>query len=322
MMRKNLPILINAILVLSLAILACGGVTITVNESGTATPAPQIIPSEGSTPSQNSISTEVPAPSTGTNYDLYAEFPKNKPISFLVLHKSGEKLGSVQNMYSAYPSSVVSVLAGGETVTIFADRDSGLPQSAVFGDTVVFYSNYTDTTVDLQLVHADGSRESLRVKRDTQILQQISAISFPTLGSMGMPVPVSFHPQAADIFVGSLKAALYVKSAGACFIGVSAAVASGGIAIPALIPLADDCRSFILDTAISVGKLANLNVANLEKVNTSLDFLGCTTIIKEDCLDTTVDIMDKTLELAKNKELHVPIVYAPAPGTPKPGKYP
>jgi len=301
-MIKNKILFVNTILVLSLAILACGGVTITINGSNTPSSASQITPPAEPAPSQISISTEIPTSSTGTNYDLYAGFTKNNPVSFVILHRSGEMLGSSQNIYSNYPSYVVWRSAGGEAMTVYGNRDTGLPTSAVIGNDILLYSNYTDTTVDLILVHQDGSREAFRVKRNTDILNKLSDIFSPSFAMGARPMPVSFDPQAEEILQFT-KADLYLLSAAGCFEDAEGAAAGGtllggpiaGAAI-ALVTLTASCGGLILSTVIQAGKMANLNVANLETLNQKVDLAGCLLIDATDCLSAETDVLDNYLQ--------------------------
>ena len=316
-MRKKVPSLMSTILILSLAILACGGLTITVNRSDTPTSIPQIIASEKPAPSQISVSTEIPTSATGTNYDLYAGFTKNNPVSFVILHKSGEKLGSYQSAYLNFPSYIIWAPSSGEAVTIYANKENGLPKSAVIGSDIVLYSNYTDATVDLTLIHSNGSREAIRVTRNTDILNKISAIFTPSLALAAHPMPVSFNPQAEEI-LNFTKADLYLLSAAGCIGGVAAGVA----APPALLLLADACTGFILTTAVQVGKMANLNVANLDTLNQKVDIIGCALIDATDCLNVSTDLLDNYLQHSNYIIANIPAQQVAPNPVPHPGTYP
>jgi hypothetical protein len=255
---------------------------------------------------------QVPASTNESAYQLYAGFTVNLDIPFVVLHKSGEKLGVEQNSNSSKIAGAVWASPQGDAIVIYADGN-GLPDHVVVGEYVLFYTNYTHTTVDVTMVHPGEKKVIFRAKLDTNGLNEISSLFKPSLNMVAYSIPSSTRTQQ-DVFLGALKAGLYLSDAGECIGGVSVGIAAS----PALAQLADACRGFILTTAIQAGKAVNFDVANIETLNNNLDVAGCQTINPQDCANVAITGLEKNKKLADEKVANM----AQPQQSPKSKRYP
>ncbi len=146
-MNKASANVFGAIMIVSLTILACGFQTIPTTQQPPATLG------------QINNPTETPTATNAPAHEFYAGYTQNTTYPYILIHRSGERLISVQENGSSTFTGVIWTSTGGESIVIHAGED-GKPESTVVGQEVILYSNYNNDTVDLTIVHADGSHES------------------------------------------------------------------------------------------------------------------------------------------------------------------
>ncbi len=96
-------------------------------------------------------------PTAESTHELYAGYTENPSLPYVIIHRSGESITALQDMDKSNFSGLVWTSASGQSITIYADS-TGLPTSAVIGDEIILYSNFTDDAVDLTIIHPDGSQ--------------------------------------------------------------------------------------------------------------------------------------------------------------------
>ncbi len=308
-MKRSLLLLV----VLSLLLSACD-ISITVN----MTPPPEQVVEEQSVPPTSRPTSPPPSRPTPTEYvpptdppkiySMYASSTNLSDIPFVLLHESGEKVGLIQGS----EEGIVHTDSNGLSFVIYADNN-GLPKTAIVGDKIILYSNYTGTTVDLTIIHSDGRRELVRATLKKDLLNKISAlfpmsdslVSYKLPGQERMKNPI-------DVDWGKVKTALYILGAGAC---VYAAYQSAGLITAAL---GEACVGPILETVERVGNLFNMNVGGLAELNEVLSAVGCINFSSAlDCASFFASEMERQKETADQKAASIP----PAPQQDK-KKYP
>jgi len=256
-MNKNVMKSIVIVLVVALIILACGIQTI----------SEPTIPLPSST-SQIFSPTQAPTSTNEPPHEIYAGFTDNSEIPFIMIHQSGESLGVIQDPNSSKVTGVVWNSADGKSIVIYTDSN-GMPQSAVAGDDIISYSNYTANTVDVTVTHADGTQEAFQAQLDTDLLNKITSFSAPSFNL------VSYHrsqsPQQLDKWF-YIKTGLYIAGAANCISKVPGSAVVPIIGIPLL---AQACAGFLLGTVIRVGNALNLDVGGLEAAKNTWDVLNC-----------------------------------------------
>lgn len=262
---KSIPI---AVLVIALATQACG-VTFDLGMAGTpsATPGTPFAPTE--TP--GSISTSTLA----TVHDIYAGFTGSGSMPFIMIHNTGEALTAMQDPDTSTVLGSIWISADGTPVAIYADAN-GRATSIVVGDDVILYTNYSDDSVDLTVVHKDGSREEFSGQPDTDLIEKITAFNRTASSNVALVLPPSrLAPEPLD---GKfwLKTGLYMLSSAVCVGGVAAAVQTGTIVLPPVFALlASACSGAILGAFIRAGQIAHMDVGWLEDMNLAVNIIKC-----------------------------------------------
>ena len=151
-MNNNRLKMVSAILLVCLTVLACrAGATPTV------APATSQIVVPADTPTETTGVTNEPL------HEIYAGYTGNKALPYIMIHKSGESLVAIQDANSVNISGVVWNSADGKSIVIHSNSN-GLPTLAIVGTDIILYSNYTNDTVDLTIIHADGTRMTIPAK--------------------------------------------------------------------------------------------------------------------------------------------------------------
>jgi hypothetical protein len=266
---------------ISLILSACGGQTISDSTPTPSSPASQT----NSLPATQSGTAKTPP-------DLYAGFTQNPTIPFIMVHQSGETLGVIQEIDTSNITGVVWVSSEGKSIVVHSDGN-GMPKSALVGEDIVFYTNYTSDTVDITILHTDGTRETFQAKLDTDLLNRITAffappvtmISYSNLGS---------HPLLQYDSWTLIRTGLYMTGAAFCIGNVIASFAEP----VALLLLAKACSGFILGTMIRVGSALNLNVADLQTIKDISDILKCSPVDPLSCINAMATELEKLVNNA------------------------
>lgn len=255
---------------------------------------------------------EAPTATTEPQHDIYAGFTDNKALPYALIHKSGERLVVTQDINSAQVTGVVWTSVDGESIVIYADND-GRPQSAVIGGEVVLYSNYTNDTVDITVIHADGTRETFQSQLDVQLLNKITAFA----PSSNMLIAYSTSKLNGPDVLFYMKFGLYLVGAGMC---ISAATTAIGV------PMAAACSGFLLASVIRMADIYHLDVTPLKNISNGLTLVKCALVQGDNylaCINTILTeaevIAQKATELIANLPRLTPeVTKHPAP----PGIYP
>ena len=246
-MNKSGVRIISAILILALAALSC-------NLPLSRLPAPKAELPTGTL-------TLTPEP----EHEIYAGFTENKAMPFVMIHKSGESLVVTQDPNSSTMTGVVWTSAEGQSFVILADAD-GRPKSAVMGDDVLLYSNYTNDTVDVTIVHADGTRETVPAKLDSELLKKIKSYDPAPFSLVTHKMPGLESP---DIWA-YLQFGMYLVSAAACM-GIGGTGVGLGMAVA--------CAGFLISSAIRVADLYHLDIGPLKNLKNVLNMARCALVV-------------------------------------------
>jgi hypothetical protein len=217
--------------------------------------------------------TAVPSDPSEAAHEIYAGFTGDPAMPFVMIHQSGESLVVTQDVNSSSISGVVWTSEQGESIVIYADGE-GRPQIAVAGNEMVLYSNYTYDSVDVLILHADGSREMFTSRLDVNFLNSLKS-ERPPVESMISYSPLSAQPRQFDKWF-YMKTGLYMFGVATCAASVGTAL-TVGLAVPIIgIPLlAAGCSGTILGTAIRVGNILHMDVTGLENLNNGINGVKC-----------------------------------------------
>lgn len=302
-MNKKMVLIISILLVVSLTISACD-ISITINPTSMPPPAntPRLANTPRPTVTKVISSTDEPA------HEMYAGFTGDSKVPFLILHQSGEKVGITQNINSSNKTGLIWVPTNGESIVIYTNVD-GKPKSAVVGEDIILYSNYTNSTVDLSIVHPNGTRDLFRSKIDASLLNKTMSLSTPSYSPIAFSISNPLQAQQQNIW-GYIDEGLFALEIATC-VGVARAFV---LNIPALAALAVACHSPLLELKIREGKAENIDVGTLETLQDGLDIYGCYAGKPMDCINKFVRDMAESEQVAANKVSNVPP--APAAGAP------
>lgn len=239
------------------------------------------------------VPTTEASPGEADTPDLYAGFTQSKEVPFLILHRSGEHIGVTEDPDSSQVTGVVWTSAGDESIVVYSDSN-GRPTRSVIGDEVVTYSNYTETSVDIEILHADGSLEAFPALIDVEMLNRITA-AFPlTLHAAALALPAPGRSQQQDLLAVG-KTALYLLSAATCIVAVPGSLAIPPVGVPLL---AVACGGFIMSTLVRVGTALNLDVSQLESALIGWNIGKCALLDPIACTNLIVAEMERRKKLA------------------------
>lgn len=214
------------------------------------------------------VSQPTPSPSSEPLHEIYAGFTENEKIPFLMIHQSGESLGVIRDVNS--PNNIGGIVwysSEGQSVTVYTDN-SQMPQRAVVGEDIILYSNYLNDTVDVTIIHPDGTSETFRAQIDTELLNKITAFS-PSVRLVSYSLS---EAQQLDKWF-FIKTGLYIAGAALCIKDIPSAVGVPVVGIPLL--LTGACSGFLLGSVIRAGSLLNIDVTDLADAKSVWDTQKC-----------------------------------------------
>lgn len=274
-MNRNMMKIIAAVLVVSLAMLGCGAQTILA-------PA-----------------TETPTATSEPTLEFYAGFTQNEEIPYIAMHQSGESLGAIADADASNIKGVVWRSSdGNSSIVIYADSD-GLPISAVVGEDIILYSNYTDDMVDITVLQADGSRQTFQAKRDLDKLNKIRSFLTPSVSMISYSKDIHLNLQQLDQLL-YIKQLASIIGAASCLLAVSAPV------LPSLAALALPCLGTLITGITLYGNMLGVHVGFLEEFGASWTAFKCPLDLLNNlnpvaCISTYATLMQKQKELANQK---------------------
>lgn len=288
-MNKNRLKIISVVLAISLTVSACG-------VASTAAPPDQIY-----------IPPEAPTTNNEPLPEFYAGFTQSEEIPFLMVHQNGESLGTIGDTNSPI-EGVVWVSSDGESSMVIYSNDDGLPQSAVVGEDVILYSNYTNSgMVDITILYQDGTSETFQAQLDTELLNKVWSFSSPSFSTVSYSLVSPQQPLSTDGLL-LMKQGLYLLGAASCLNLVMAPV------LPPLAALALPCAGTLIGGVIMYGNLLNMNVAGLESINSGLNMVKCASAELTACVNVFLNESEKQEKLANQIIANPP----PAPETKAP----
>jgi hypothetical protein len=315
-MKSKLISATSITLVVSMLLSACD-ISISINPTAEPNPVnePIDVPQNSPKPENQSTSpaTQNIEPISEPSHDLYAGFTENSEIPFVILHNDGESVGlSLDNQSNI--SDVVWNSPTGETIVFNLDS-SRRPNKAVVGDDIIYYTNYTNTTVDLIIIHPDGTQEYIRTKLSSHLNNKATNPNSPSYRFASYTTQ-DYLPKLQ--IWGYIDEGLFALEIAAC---VGAAAGLTTVALPALLALGAVCYGPLIEEWIREGKAQNMDVGALEAIQDISNIGGCAlkTNIREaakDCIDYIVGKMADAEESANQKIANSPRPQA-APTPPK-----
>jgi hypothetical protein len=187
-----------------------------------------------------------------------------------------------------------------KTSIVINTGSDGMPESAVVGDDVILYSDFTDDMVDLTIVHADGSTEGFHAKRNTDILNKLSELANPALSLISYSLPFAAQPVQVDV-LELIKTIAKVAAVASCIVAIGGAIAGGPLAALAL-----PCIGPLLAALILAGKELGLDVSVLEEMSNSWTAFKCPFALLNPidffaCFSTAATAIQKIIEFANQK---------------------
>lgn len=283
-MNKNSLKIISIILAISLTVSACG-------VASTAAPPDQIY-----------IPTEAPVAANESPHEIYAGFTDNQVTPFIMVHQSGENLAMMGDINS---SNNAGNIAGaiwnsvdGSSIVIYSGYDDGKPAVAVIGEDTIFYSNYTENTVDLTVIQADGTSSVFQAELDTDLLNKITAYAPASNSLVSYSIPNAHRQAQLDKWFW-MKTGMYMLGVATCTAGGYAAITTGTVLFPPVLDkLTKACSGAILGTLIRVGTIFHMDVGGLESINSGLSMVNCASTELEACLDVFLTEAEKQEKIA------------------------
>lgn len=262
---------------------------ITATAAPSATPIPT--PSLSQTPTQTPTATSEPTP------DLFAGFTQNPDIPFILFHQSGESLAALEGVNPSTLRGVIWTSSdGASSIVVYADSD-GMPESAVVGDDVLFYSNFTKETVDLTIVHPDGSQETVQATRNTDVLDKLEALAIPYFKLVSFPIVDTQSPAPEDA-LDALEFTAKLLGAAACLYAIAQ---TGGFTLSIL---GGACLGTILTVITTVGNALGLHVEIIEEFGFQASMFKCPFVLTgkvdflKDCFSAAVTALRKIRDSA------------------------
>lgn len=319
-MNKRPVSILSSMLVLSLILSACD-ISITINPTAEPVSVNSPLPAPTEKPkSANTLepsATDTIPPTEEQIHDIYTGFTDNSDISFLIIHRRGEKLGVTQDNFSSDITGVTWTSPEGESIVVY-ENASGFPDTAVVGDIIIRYTNYTNTTVDITIIHPDGKRDYFRTTYSAELHDRIASRFNPKFVPVSYSLSKTNRPQQQD-YLDIADAALFDLDVATCVISSLGAATLG---IPGLLIMANACAGPLIELKIREGKAANMDVGTLEEIKAIADSIGCAgtfvgniTGVK-DCLSLIVTELIEERDEANVQVANIP----PAPFVPEPTK--
>ena len=250
-------------------------------------------------------------------HDFYAGFTDNENLPFLILHKTGEKLGATLDQYSADTTGVIWESSNGASIVIFEDAN-GFPKTAVSDGIIIKYSNYTSETVDITIIYPDGNTEYYRTQYSLELRNRIASKLNPSFSFVSYTSSKLSMPRQQD-YLDIADAALFDLDVATCVIKTLAA-STLNVAVGLLV-MADACAGPFIELKIKEGEFENADVSTLEKISDIADVIGCAGGGITDCLSIVVDDLKEKRDEANSQIASAPSV-PPAPEPTKcKGKY-
>lgn len=258
----------------------------TAEPSSTVTAAPSVTPTPSAslTPTEPLTATPEPIP------EFFAGFTQDAEVPFLLLHRSGETLGALSKGDGSDMIGAVWVSADQKSSLVVYSDSNGLPQQAVVGQDTLFFSNHSGATMDMTVVHADGSEEIIAVELDSALLDKISTIRAQSL----ILVSYSTNPPKAD-WLDEAQKLLFRLGAIGCLKKLKATTPTLNDLAKAL---ATACAGTILEGAINYGERFSLNVKALEEIKLYVDMALCARLDLLSCLSAEVTLIQQIRDFA------------------------
>lgn len=219
---------------------------------------PPQIPSTGIAETTNATTTaEATSNALFEKYGINVSVTDDKTYPVLAVGKNGEQLIAItDSTLSGNASTVTGAVwfsSEDESFVLFNGKD-GLPEKVVIGELTIILFNYTDSSVDVGIIGANGETETLKnISLDAEILSELKALqskTFTPSGANKLAIPAS----ASE--VTNMEAILEIASFGLELAGCVASVAAltavtfGAV----LVALALPCGTLLIDTVITLTK--------------------------------------------------------------------
>lgn len=257
-------LLISAVLIQACNVSVAAPTPIPIVEpTGAATAVPSATP----TPSASLTPTEHPTASPEPIPEFFAGFTQNEEVPFLLLHRSGETAATLSTENESGMTGAVWASADRESSLVVYSDSNGLPQQAMVGQDTLFFSNYSGNTLDMTVVHADGSEETIPVELDTALLDMISTIRAQSLILVSYPsnLPKADWLDEARQLLSTLGALECLKEL------TPPSPTLGGV----FRVLREACKGEIIKGVIKYGEKFGLNAGTLEEIELHIDMGLC-----------------------------------------------
>jgi hypothetical protein len=299
-MRRSTLALLHFILILSLATLACG-VTISLDsEEEQPTARPTQKPAVPPTP--RPTATKRP-PTEEPIHAFYVGNTGSYELPVLILHSSGDRMAIAEDSATSDMTGLVFTSQDDVSLVVYTDGH-GYPKSAVAGDDILLYSNYTNTSVDVTIVRSDGHREYVRADLDLERLNMIRSIGEAVDTNIAFSPGASSVPDAQD-FLDYVQEGMFALDIASC-VGHAAAFA---LTPKGLLSFVTACDGPILEEIIRERRASNLDVAGWQMAKSASDLVGCALLEVSDfndCASLLVDAMVVVKDYADQRYANVP----------------
>lgn len=240
-------------------------------------------------------------------HDIYAGFTGDSEIPFLALHKDGEALGVTKE------EGIVWTSPSQDSMVVF-QNDKGLPKSAVVGDVVIRYGNYTSTTVDVTVFLPDGSHQVIRTQYSSDLKRLMAARYAPSDYSVMYVSPDSKLAQDQDV-LNTLDNALFNMGVAQCVLD---SIAASNLKLEKFLKkVAKSCTGPLISLRAKEGQAENMDVRYLQAAGVLYNTYGCFKYKFEDCVSVIVDSMQILRVKAVGEENEVAIPPADSSNPPK-----
>lgn len=261
-MKPTLKSPLIALTLIALLLNACG-----VKYTPTTVPLPL--------PTDVPVQPAATEPPAEPEHEIYAGFTENEAMPFLMVHQSGESFVITQDAATSTVTGGVWHGADGTSFVFYSDAE-GKPTSAVVGDAMVFFTNYTDQTVDVTVALPDGTTTTIQAPLDTEMLNKITSFA-PPRDRFASHTSSDFRRQAQLDKWFWMKTGLYMIGVAGCVSGTAAALtAVAPVALPFLFSLSGMCTGALLGTVSRVGTIFGMDVSFVDSMSNDNSGIECT----------------------------------------------
>lgn len=228
-------------------------------------------------------------------------------MPFTFINNEGDKAAAIDNDQNGVLDGVY-LESGEESVLLDYDEVTRLPKQLITSDGDIIIYNYKENLTKLDLALIRGPEE-VKYVRDIEIDSQDHLFDLNSTGLIGKGTKknVDDMDKVIEGFSMAGKVVSFAISKTGCILSVTAAIATGGIAVPAAVI---SCTSFALSFADLTATLISQNGTEVDSAiflglglqSLNFDLAGCAIGDIGACSTAAFTILDNSIKLFRDTE--------------------